>query len=131
MMLALYPCIIGKHTRKPFKSNSIRSTMALEIVHSDVCGPMSERNHDGYRYFIGFLDDFTHLVVIYLLRRKHEVLDKFKEYEAMASAHFNFQILRFITDNGESFMRIHSGNLVLPQEFKRFPLARIHHNKME
>ena len=45
-------CVEGKMSRKPFKtgiSESGRSTRKLEIVHSDVCGPMSTESLGGRR----------------------------------------------------------------------------------
>lgn len=35
------PCIFGKQSKKPYpKTNGIRSTRVLELIHSDVCGPI-------------------------------------------------------------------------------------------
>lgn len=34
-------CMKGKQTRLPFKHTGTRATEVLELVHSDVCGPMS------------------------------------------------------------------------------------------
>ena len=97
------PCALGKQTRKSFKTCGIRSSRPLELIHSDVCGPMSESTYDGYQYFVVFVDDFTHFVVVYLIRTKDEVLSKFVDFEAMASAHFNLRISKFRSDNGGEF----------------------------
>ena len=40
---------------------------------------------------------------MYLIRHKNEVLGKFREYEAMVSAHFNSQISKFVSDNGGEY----------------------------
>jgi hypothetical protein len=96
-------CIFGKHNRKPFKSTDVRSTRPLEIVHSDVCGPFQEKTHDNCRYFVTFMDDFTHFVTLYLIRHKSEVFEKFKEYNAMATAHFGLKISRLRRDNGTEY----------------------------
>ncbi|GAV81213.1 gag_pre-integrs domain-containing protein, partial [Cephalotus follicularis] len=34
------PCLAGKACRKPF-GKAIRATHPLELVHSDICGPMN------------------------------------------------------------------------------------------
>ena len=34
-----------------------RATDLLEIIHTDVCGPMSVKAHGKYRYFLTFTDD--------------------------------------------------------------------------
>jgi GAG-pre-integrase domain len=54
------PCIEGKHSRTPFKSvGGKRAKEKLELVHSDVCGPMSEPSWGNSRYLVTFTDDFT------------------------------------------------------------------------
>lgn len=59
-------CIIGKQSREPFnKGNRVRSRRPLEVIHSDVCGQMTEETYDGFKYFVSFIDDFTHFVIIY------------------------------------------------------------------
>lgn len=93
-------CALGKQARNPFKKSKPKSRRPLEVVHSDVCGPTSEETYDGYRYFVLFIDDFTHFVLVYLMKYKSEVLKKFKEYEAIASAYFNVQISVLRSDNG-------------------------------
>ena len=50
----------GKHHRDPFPTDgSSRATQILELVHSDVNGPMKTRTHGGTKYFVTFIDDFT------------------------------------------------------------------------
>ena len=45
-------CIMGKHNRSPFPKKSSRVTKKpLELVHSDVCGPISVESIGGSRYF--------------------------------------------------------------------------------
>jgi len=33
-------CIHGKQSRKPFQSSSWRAKFKLELIHTDLCGPM-------------------------------------------------------------------------------------------
>ena len=35
------PCLMGKMTKTPFSGTMERATDLLEIIHTDVCGPMS------------------------------------------------------------------------------------------
>lgn len=55
----------AKQTRKPFGKERTRATRALEIVHTDVCGPIESLTWDGNRYYITFMDDFTHHTSVY------------------------------------------------------------------
>jgi hypothetical protein len=54
------PCIKGKHTRAPHPASTSRTTRPLELVHTDICGPMPVHTPHGKLYFIAFLDDYTH-----------------------------------------------------------------------
>jgi hypothetical protein len=46
------PCLKGKLTKSPFKGTGERAKELLELVHTDVCGPMSTTAKGGYSYFI-------------------------------------------------------------------------------
>jgi len=53
-------CILGKQHRESFPSGkSIRAKAPLEIVHSDLCGPMQTPSLAGNHYILTFIDDFT------------------------------------------------------------------------
>ena len=53
-------CILGKQHRESFPSEkSIRAKAPLEIVHSDVCGPMQTPSLANSHYILTFIDDFT------------------------------------------------------------------------
>ena len=51
---ACEPCLMGKMTKTPFAGTMERAIDLLEIIHTDVCGPMSVDAHGGYRYFLTF-----------------------------------------------------------------------------
>ena len=48
----------GKVSRKPFGKGT-RAEYLLQLVHSDICGPMSVKARYGALYFITFIDDYT------------------------------------------------------------------------
>ena len=59
-MLACEGCVEGKQARASFPSDGgTRATQVLELVHSDVCGPMKTLSFGGARYFVTFIDDFS------------------------------------------------------------------------
>jgi transposase InsO family protein len=99
------PCIAGKQTRLPFNSNSSqRSSRPLQLVHTDICGPIKPATWNGKNYFVSFIDDYTHFTIVYLLSTKDEVYDYFQEYEAMVTAHFGARISRLRSDNGGEYI---------------------------
>ena len=63
---ACEPCLMGKMTKTLFSGTMERATDILEIIHTDVCSPMSVEARGGYRYFLTFTDDLSKIWV-YLL----------------------------------------------------------------
>ena len=63
---AYEPCLLGKMTKTPFSGTMERANDLCEIIHIDVCGPMSVDARGGYRYFLTFTDDLSRYWV-YLL----------------------------------------------------------------
>ena len=97
-------CIYGKQHRWPFPKASKRiTTSPLELIHSDVCGPISIPTIGGSRYFVTFIDNFSRYTVAYMMKRKDEAIDKFKEYVAMAETKFNRKVVTVRTDNGGEY----------------------------
>lgn len=58
---------------------------------------------DGKKYFISFLDDYTHLVTIYLLKNKNEAQEVIMEYAEKVEAYWNMKIAKIRCDNGREY----------------------------
>jgi hypothetical protein len=78
---------MGKMIRTPFSGSMKRATDLLQIIHTDVCGPMSVPAHSGYRYFVTFTDDLSRYGYIYLMKHKSEMFEKFKEFQSEVENH--------------------------------------------
>ncbi len=96
-------CVFGKQARKPFKTNEAVTRFPLELVHSDLC-MITTTSYDNYRYFITFLDDYTHFCYVYFLYNKSEALSKFKDYCSLASNRFNRNVMRLRCDRGTEYL---------------------------
>ena len=75
-------CLEGKMTKRPFSGKGYRAKEPLELIHSDLYGPMNVKTQGGYEYFISFIDDYSWYGYLYLMEHKSEALEKFKEYKA-------------------------------------------------
>ena len=78
---ACEPCLLGKMTKTPFSGTMERATDLLEIIHTDVCDPMSVKARGKYRYFLTFTNDLSRYGYIYLMKHKSEIVEKFKEFQ--------------------------------------------------
>ena len=61
-----------------FPSGGKRANKILELVHSDVFGPVSVPSLGKSVYYVSFIDEFSRNTWIYFLREKYESFDKFK-----------------------------------------------------
>ena len=99
-------CPMGKQCRYPFSKQGSRAAEKLEIVHSDICGPMEVKSLGGKRYYIVFVDDKSRRMWVYFIKSKSErdVLETFKEFHAMAERQSGAKLKVIRTDNGKEYV---------------------------
>ncbi|UYV76882.1 K02A2.6-like, partial [Cordylochernes scorpioides] len=96
-------CIMAKQTRKSFGNERSRATRPLEIVHTDLCGPIEPLTHDNKKYIMTFLDDYTHFCYVYLLSNKYEAKEYIKEYVNEVERFLNVKVSKLRCDNGGEY----------------------------
>jgi hypothetical protein len=96
-------CIQGKQTKNPFVGSSWRAQEKLELIHTDLCGPMHIPSLGKSKYFLLFIDDLTRMCWIYFLINKHEALGKFKVFRALVEKESGCQIKTLRSDRGGEF----------------------------
>jgi transposase InsO family protein len=104
-------CVYGKQNWVRFPSSAMREEIFLQLVHSDVFGPMSVPSLGKYTYYVSFIDDFSRNTWIYFLRKKSEVFDRFKEFKALVENQIEKRI---------KVMRTYNGGELCGNEFKEF-----------
>ena len=97
------PCLEGKITMRPFKAKGYRAKEVLDLVHTDLCGPMSTSAR-GYEYFIAFIDDYSRYEYIYLMHHKSEAFEKFKEFKAEVENHHGRSIKSLRSDREGEYL---------------------------
>ena len=61
-------CLKGKMTTKTKKNEKIdRYGSTLDLIHIDICGPLTITTLGGYKYFIIFINDFSRYGYIELI----------------------------------------------------------------
>ena len=77
-------CVVRKQHRNQFpQGKSWRVKAALELVHSDICGPITPCSNGGKRYILTFIDDFSCKSWFYFLQEKSKAFLAFKSYKAL------------------------------------------------
>ena len=94
-------CALGKQHRNEFPVHQEkRQTGMLELIHTDLCGPMQTRSLGGASYFLTFIDDRSRYTWLYFIRRKGDVFEYFKEFKTMIEKQTKKCIKILRSDNG-------------------------------
>lgn len=76
-------CLKSKQSRDRIPKHShTEITCALQLLHSDLCGPFPSESLIKKRYILMFTDDFTRYTWIYFLRIKDEALQQFLGFQS-------------------------------------------------
>ena len=86
-----------------------QATELLEIIHTDVCGPMNIEACGGYCYFLTFTDDLSRYGYIDLMKHKSETFEKFKEFHSEVENHRNKKIKFLRSDRGDKYLSYEFG----------------------
>ena len=98
-------CILGKQHKESFPvGKSIREKAPLEIVHSDVCGPMQIPSFVRNKYVLTFIDDYTRKTWVLVLKQKSEVFEKFSHFKALVEKQSGQHIKVLRTDRGGEYI---------------------------
>jgi hypothetical protein len=98
-------CVLDKHHWDSFDKRAFwHASGPLQLVHSDLCGPLSSPSFSGCKYFLTFIDDFSRCTWVYFLKLKSEVFDKFLAYKALIEKQSGHQIQRLKTHNGGKYV---------------------------
>ncbi|CAA7038223.1 unnamed protein product [Microthlaspi erraticum] len=105
-------CLLGKQTRQVFpQASSFRASKKLELVHGDLCGPITPSTAAGNRYIFVLIDDYSRYMWTVLMQEKSEAFTKFKNFKNLVEQEAGTRIQTFRTDRGGEF---------LSHEFTRF-----------
>lgn len=97
-------CLKGKQTRLPFPKQGSRAASVLEIIHSDLCGPMEVLSLGGAKYFLTFIDDLTRKVFVNFLKTKEDVREHLDNFKRMAENQTGYRLKIYRTDGGGEFV---------------------------
>lgn len=97
-------CAKEKITQLPFKSTGGERTKdILEIIHTDICGPLRVPSVSGARYIIVFIDDKSRWCTVDFLKTKDECLKSFKAFKSRVETETGKKIKFLQSDNGKEF----------------------------
>lgn len=97
-------CLLSKQARKPFPGQSnFGTTKVLQLLHGDLCGPITPSTPAGSRFFLLLVDDHSRMMWVFTLKSKDETFGAFKRFKAMVERNKMQKIQVLRTDKGGEF----------------------------
>lgn len=103
-------CMLEKQHRDSFPSEPTRrAKFPMELVHTDIYGPMQTESISGNKYFLLFTDDCARMSWVYFIRNKLSAFECFKKFKAMPELQCGYKVKCLRSDRG-------TGSLIQFQE---------------
>ena len=88
----------------PFASrHDSRVSSPFYLVHSDIWGPINTPSLLGFRYFVIFVDDYSRVTYLYLMKKRSEMYSIFKSFYMEIKTQFNASLHIFRSDNAREY----------------------------
>jgi hypothetical protein len=95
-------CATNKCHKLPFGPNSFVATKPLQLLYSDVWGPV-QQSIDGFTYYVVFVDYYSKYVWLYPMKRKSDVSIIFPRFKQLVEKFFQTLIISIFTNNGGEY----------------------------
>ena len=97
-------CCDGKNHKTPFPDKMIDNKYGLlDLIHTDVCGPLNPNSLGGGVYFVTFIDNYSRYCWLYIIKNKSDIFEKFKEWKCMVENLYTRKIKFIRSDNGGEY----------------------------
>jgi Pol polyprotein, beta-barrel domain/GAG-pre-integrase domain/Integrase core domain len=115
------PCALGKARKLLFKpSAQINARHPLQIIHSNVGGPVTPASQSGHQYWITFTCEYSHFPWIYFMRRKAEAQTIYNQWKRDVQTFFSEEIKEVhFSQNFVDFLRTDGGGEYCSNDFER------------
>lgn len=96
-------CQLSKYTRNSYPAHPYKPSQPFSLIHSDVWGPSRTKNITWSRWFIKFIDDYTRVTWVFLMKEKSEVRRIFENFHNMVQTQIHTSIQVICTNNGREY----------------------------
>ena len=108
-------CVKSKMTQTINRAPDARARAPLNLIHLDLTGPI-EPVSDGFKYVLGCTDDFTGIVIPYMLKNKSDTPKAFEKFIADTRPYGDIKCVR--SDGGGEFSSEIFGALLIKNKIK-------------
>lgn len=85
-------CSLAKFTKLPFVKSESRASKIFDLVHIDTWGPYKVHYRGKFKYCITFVDDFSRVTWVHLIKLKSEAFDAIKSFVKMERNQFGQKV---------------------------------------
>eukprot|EP00171_Calliarthron_tuberculosum_P021000 IDg21000t1 len=85
------------------KASKNRATIILDLVHSDIAGPLPVSSKGRARYFVTFIDDKSRWVAVYFLKVKSDCFASFKRFQTFEERRTDKKFKMLRSDGGGEY----------------------------
>ncbi|PKU68501.1 Retrovirus-related Pol polyprotein from transposon TNT 1-94 [Dendrobium catenatum] len=96
-------CKAAKSHKLVFPVSSRSNVTPLALLHFDVWGPTPTISHQGYKYYLVIIDDFSRFTWLFMLRAKSEVPKIIIHFKIFIENQLSHKIKCIQTDGGSEF----------------------------
>ena len=109
-------CVQGKMSQYRNREPDRRATAPLQLVHSDLAGPITPQSREGHKYAMVFVDDYSGALGVYFLKNKSDATRATEQFLADTAPYGTVKRLR--SDNGGEYISDEFESLLLKNKIK-------------
>jgi hypothetical protein len=99
-----WACASGKAVRQPFPTSGHISTKPLQLLHTDIAGPMPTASAGGAKYFVTVLDDFSKFKEVKPIAKRNDARSFIKEVILNWESQTNHKTAAIRHDRAKEYM---------------------------
>ena len=93
-------CVVGKNVESRYeKGKARRDVQVLDLIHSDLIGPLPTPSYGNSRYVLTFIYDLSRYCWVYFLKLKYEVFETLKVWKSLVENACGNKIKVFRNEN--------------------------------
>ncbi|KAL4383663.1 hypothetical protein GQ457_15G023980 [Hibiscus cannabinus] len=124
-------CVIAKHARSPFPNQAnFKTEKPVELIHANICEPLSPDTLAGNKYFMLIVDDFTRWMWVCVLAANSYSFQAFKKFKSLVENKTEYKIGTLQTDQGGEFLFIEFTQFCEKEGIDDTSRLQIHRNRM-
>ncbi|KAJ4978478.1 hypothetical protein NE237_009258 [Protea cynaroides] len=96
-------CQYRKAHKLKYEESKFKGNEPLELIHTDVFGPVKQASINGIKYMVTFIDDHSRYVWVHFTKEKSKIFSKFKEFKEVAEVEVGKKICCLHTNIGGEY----------------------------